>query len=287
MNANLQRFTGFADTYDKYRPAPPLVIREILSRLASEAPPLRVIDLGAGTGLSTRLWKGFEATVIGIEPSADMRQAFAQAQALDTTLSNLVFQEGTSTNTGLPDAFANIVTISQALHWMEPEPTFAEIARILRPGGVFAAIDYDWPPTIHPALEVAFQTCMAQAKAVEKARAISPGVQRWHKDQHLLRMQASRRFGFTKEIFCHSREAGGVDRLIGLAKSQSTVAALLKHGLSEDEIGISDLRKQAQAILAGRVVPWWWSFRMRVGIKNPAAQSRGQAPTLPPDPRTR
>ena len=42
-------------------------------------------------------------------------------------------------------ASADIVTCSQSFHWMEPEPTLAEIARILRPGGVFAAYDYDWP----------------------------------------------------------------------------------------------------------------------------------------------
>jgi ubiquinone/menaquinone biosynthesis C-methylase UbiE len=270
MNANLQRFTGFADTYDRYRPALPLVIRDILSQLAGSVHPLRVVDIGAGTGLSTRLWKDFDAAVIGIEPSADMRRAFSQAQALDPALSNIRFQEGTSTNTGLADACADIVTVSQALHWMEPEPTLAEAARILRRGGVFAAIDCDWPPTIHPALDVAFKACMAKARAVEKAYGISPDIKRWHKDQHLLRMQESGHFGFTKEIFCHNRETGGVDRLIGLAQSQSTVAALLKHGLGEEEIGISDLRKAAEKSLADHVVPWWWSYRMRVGINEPA-----------------
>lgn len=134
MNANLQRFTGFAGTYDQYRPALPLVIREILAQLAGNAPPLRVIDLGAGTGLSTRLWKGFDAAVIGIEPSADMRGAFAQAQALDPGLSNLQCQEGTSTKTGLPDACADIVTVSQALHWMEPEPTVCRGCACPTPG---------------------------------------------------------------------------------------------------------------------------------------------------------
>jgi ubiquinone/menaquinone biosynthesis C-methylase UbiE len=266
MDANLQRFTGFADTYDRYRPALPAVIRDILAQLAGDVHPVRVVDIGAGTGLSARLWKGFDAEVIGIEPSADMRRAFAQAQALDSTLSNIRFQDGTSTKTGLPDACADIVTASQALHWMEPQPTFAEVARILRRGGVFAAIDCDWPPTIHPPLDEAFEACMAKAKAVEKANALSPGIRRWHKDDHLARMQESGRFGFTKEICCHSHETGGADRLIGLAQSQSTVATLLKHGSSNEEIGISDLRKAAEKILADRVVQWWWSYRIRIGI---------------------
>src|SRR5262249_48629656 len=37
---------------------------------------------------------------------------------------------------------------AQSFHWMEPTATLAEIARILRPGGLFAAYDYDWPPAI-------------------------------------------------------------------------------------------------------------------------------------------
>ncbi|MBV9998339.1 MAG: hypothetical protein JO015_04405 [Verrucomicrobia bacterium] len=45
MNANLQRFTGFADTYDRYRPALPVVIREILAQLAGDAHPFRVIGI--------------------------------------------------------------------------------------------------------------------------------------------------------------------------------------------------------------------------------------------------
>jgi len=45
--------------------------------------------------------------------------------------------------TDLPDGCADIVTCSQSLHWMVPESTFAEVARILRPGGVFATYDYD------------------------------------------------------------------------------------------------------------------------------------------------
>lgn len=32
---------------------------------------------------------------------------------------------------------------------MPPERTFAEIARVLRAGGVFAALDCDWPPLVH------------------------------------------------------------------------------------------------------------------------------------------
>jgi hypothetical protein len=53
MDPNVQRFTGFADLYDQYRPELPLVIGELLSQLAGLERPLRVVDLGSGTGLSS------------------------------------------------------------------------------------------------------------------------------------------------------------------------------------------------------------------------------------------
>ena len=36
---------------------------------------------------------------------------------------------------------------------MEPASTLAEIARILRPGGLLAAYDYDFPPALNWELE--------------------------------------------------------------------------------------------------------------------------------------
>jgi len=267
MDPNVQRFTGFADLYDQYRPELPVVVRKILSQLAGGERPLRVVDVGSGTGLSTRLWRGHEASVIGIEPSPDMRVIAERLQATDQSQSNISFKEGTSTNTGLADAFADIVTVSQALHWMEPEPTFLEIARILRAGGVFAVIDCDWPPTIHPDLEQAYNQCMTRAEVAEAKYLVSRGVRRWSKDQHLSRIRDSRLFSFTKEIVCHSVENGDARRLVGLAKSQGTVASLLKYGLSEDEIGISDLCQVAERTLGDRTVSWFWSYRIRIGIK--------------------
>jgi hypothetical protein len=146
-------------------------------------------------------------------------------------------------------------------------PTFSEVARILRARGVFAAIDCDWPPTIHPDLEQAYSECMTQSEIAEAKYRVSKGVRRWGKGQHLSRIRDSGLFSFTKEIFCHSVESGDARRLVGLAMSQGTVASLLKHGLSEDEIGISDLRRAAERILSDRMVSWFWSYRIRVGLK--------------------
>jgi SAM-dependent methyltransferase len=62
---------------------------------------------------------------------------------------NVSFKAGVAQQTGIPDGAADIVTCAQSLHHTEPAGTMAEIGRILRPGGVFAAYDYDWPPMVH------------------------------------------------------------------------------------------------------------------------------------------
>jgi SAM-dependent methyltransferase len=265
--ANIERFMGFADVYDAYRPRPPLAMLEILTQLAQAPQPALVVDLGSGTGLSTAIWAGRAAAVVGVEPSADMRrQAEARSAALPDA-ANVRYQAGYSNATGLPDGCADIVTCSQSLHWMEPESTFAEIARILRGGGVFAAYDCDWPPTVSWAIEDAHLSFRAQLRVAEKAHGYSRDVRSWDKQQHLARMRESGQFRLTKEIVLHHVEQGGAERLVGLELSQGGVATLLKNGVSEDEIGITALRETAQRVLGDAIVPWYFSYRMRVGVK--------------------
>jgi SAM-dependent methyltransferase len=267
VSANVERFMGFADVYDAYRPRPPLAVLDILMQLAQSPQPALVVDIGSGTGLSTAIWAERAGEVIGVEPSADMRcQAEARTAALPDTR-NVRYQEGYSNATGLPDACADIVTCSQSLHWMEPDSTFAEIARILRPGGVFAAYDCDWPPTVSWQVDQAYSACHAQTYAAEQSHQLSREVRSWDKGRHLERIRASERFRFTKEIVLHQVEQGGAERLIGLMLSQGGIATLLKHGVSEDEIGITALREVAHRVLGDAIVPWYFSYRMRVGVK--------------------
>src|SRR6476660_7379924 len=78
FSGNLERFSGFAALYDRYRPQAPVVLVDILTQLAHASPPKLVVDIGSGTGISTVLWGDRAEAIIGIEPNADMR---AQAEA--------------------------------------------------------------------------------------------------------------------------------------------------------------------------------------------------------------
>lgn len=262
FDVNIARFTGFSDLYDRYRPSPPAILAPLLTRLAASPRPELVVDLGAGTGLSTRYWAGHAQAVIGIEPTASMRE-----QAASLGGDGLSYREGFSHATGLPAACAEIVTCSQALHWMEPFPTFAEAARILRPGGVFAAFDYDWPPVSgFWELDQAYEQCMSRAVGFEQKLRLTDGLVRYGKDGHLGRMRESGAFRAVREILVHHQDEGNAERFVGLFLSQGYVQTLLKHGLSESEIGIDALRAAADQMLGETPQPWLWSSRIRIGV---------------------
>lgn len=267
LAANLERFSGFADRYDAYRPQPPAVLLDVLTQLAQVERPRLVVDLGSGTGLSTCIWAERAEQVIGVEPNADMRRQAEARTAAQPDMQNVKYIDAISSQTGLPNASADIVTCSQSLHWMDPEPTFAEVARILRPGGVFAAYDADWPPTMNWQAERAYADFVERAEALGEQRDWYRGVYKWKKEEHLARMQMSGRFQYVREIVIHRTEPGDAERLVGLALSQGSVAKLLQHGMSEQEIGVDEFRTAARRALSDRPITWYFSYRVRLGIK--------------------
>jgi ubiquinone/menaquinone biosynthesis C-methylase UbiE len=260
---NIERFSGFADLYDHYRPAPPAALAEMLARWANLSHPRVVIDLGSGTGLSTRYWADKAEQVIGIEPTADMRR---QAEA-QTPAGNIRYREGFSHQTGLPDHEADVVMCAQSLHWMEPLATFREAARILRPGGVFVATDYDWPPTTSAwEADAAYEACMSRVQELGKQHVMAHPLQQWDKAQHLSRMRESGCFRYVKEMVLHHVDAGNAERLVGLLLSQGSVMTLLKAGLREEQLGIDAFRAVAVRTLGEIPQPWYWSARVRSGV---------------------
>lgn len=263
FDSTVERFSGFADVYDTHRPAPPPVLAAILIALSGGERPAMVVDLGSGSGLSTRYWADHAARVTGVEPSADMRRQAAEA----TTAGNVSYRAGFAHETGLPDAQADIVTAAQAFHWMDPGPTLAEVARVLRPGGVFAAYDYDWPPvTPDWRVQAAFRRFTDWVHEVEAVQGTRAGVPNWEKAGHLDRMEASGRFRFTRELCVHTADDGSAARLVGLALSLGSVQTLLKCAPDAIAPAVEELRAAAGSLLGDRRETWYWTSRVRVGI---------------------
>ena len=266
MSQTINIWSGGAESYDAYRPQSPPVIKDVLTQLAQIQRPHLVVDVGSGTGLSTLMWADRAERVIGVEPNADMRRQ-AEMRTLQYPHSkNVTYQDGLSTQTNLPADSADIVTCSQALHWMEPEPTFEEIARILRPGGVFAAYDYDLPFTIHWQVEQSENEVMAQFRTLRVERGLDADVKSWSKEKHLERMRESKRFRYTKEITLHNTEYGNADRLVGLVISWGAFRYLTQ-GVTEQELGLDQLKEVAHRVIGEEPISWYLSYRVRIGIK--------------------
>ncbi len=251
---------GFAAHYDRYRPRPPEALLHSLLPLARVERAALVVDLGTGTGLSARAWAGLADRVVGVEPNPAM---CAEAERL-TEAANVEFVGAFAQATGLPAGAADLVTCSQSLHWMEPEPTFAEAARLLRPGGVFAAYDYDVVPVCDWEVEDAFAALLERRKALRAELGIQQGADRWSKDGHLERIRESGRFRYSREFLLQSVEEGGAERIEGFARSLGLPVA---HAEFEEKLRYDELREVAERVLGDRVVPLRFGYRVRVGIR--------------------
>jgi ubiquinone/menaquinone biosynthesis C-methylase UbiE len=267
MKPSVERFTGFADLYDQVRPSPPEAIADLLLQLAKLEMAERVVDLGCGSGLSMVMWVARTWSIIGVEPSQDMRREAESRCSRLFSPDALTWTNTEADATQITSNSIDIVTASQSFHWMNPQTTLAEVARILRPGGVFAAIDCDWPPSVLPELELAYNECIAKADDPKYADVRLARVKAWPKDQHLDNIRQSGLFRLARESAFHKIESGNSERLAGLVRSQGSVAALLKAGVSEAEIGLIELRETGRRLLGDRQVPWFWSYRVRIGVK--------------------
>ncbi|MEV4755728.1 class I SAM-dependent methyltransferase [Micromonospora sp. NPDC049559] len=124
-------FGAAAARYDRFRPPYP---RTAASWIAAAPPPARVVDLGAGTGILTRTLIGLGYDVVPVEPDEAMRARLAAATLGATPLA------GSAESIPLRDGEADAVVAGTAYHWFDRDRAHAEAARVLRPGGAFAAI---------------------------------------------------------------------------------------------------------------------------------------------------
>ncbi len=151
---------------------------------------------------------------MGIEPHADMRKK-AVHKALDHPYAAPIeYREGLAHQTGLPNGCADLVTAAQSFHRMEPTSTLGEIARILRPGGLFAAYDDEWPPTLHWELDRLAQEVGSCFVELVRERGLAHSLKLWSKDRHLDRMRESAHFRFTREVLLHHIEQGDTARFL-------------------------------------------------------------------------
>src|SRR5262245_6225019 len=128
------RFTGLAELYAQCRPDYPEKAVDFIVAHSGLAAGSLLVDVGCGTGISSRPFVQRGIQVIGIEPNADMR-ARAVAEPVPAGCPAPEYRAGQAEATGLPDACAAVVLTAQAFHWFERDTALREFRRILKPGG--------------------------------------------------------------------------------------------------------------------------------------------------------
>ncbi|OOG61622.1 SAM-dependent methyltransferase [Rhodanobacter sp. B04] len=129
------RFSDRVDDYVRYRPDYPPALLDWLQREQGVDTRWRVADIGAGTGISSKMFLDAGYRVTAVEPNAPMRAA---AQHSLGAYDGFHAVDGAADATGLADASVDLVAVAQAFHWFDEEATRREFARILRPRGLAA-----------------------------------------------------------------------------------------------------------------------------------------------------
>ena len=83
--------------------------------------------------------------------ASGMRRCFRRVHATDLSAEQIAqaapdpridYRSAPAEASGLPNACCDLVTVAQALHWFCGDVFYAEVRRVLKPGGVFAAWTY-------------------------------------------------------------------------------------------------------------------------------------------------
>jgi SAM-dependent methyltransferase len=253
---------GFAAVYDRYRPAPRPEVLDLLEFLVGGRPQL-VVDVGCGTGLSTRAWADRARSVVGIEPNPRMLE---QARAA-TSAKNVRYREGYASETGLADESADLVTAWQSFHWMEPRPALREASRILRPDGVFGACDYDVRPFVQPEVDAAFGDLLEARREARQRLGLPAGAASWPKEGHLDQIRASGGFRYARELVAHSWWELDAERIVGLAESIGGPRELFGEAAPAVAATFEQLRETARRVLGGRIWRAVLCYRIRLGVR--------------------
>jgi len=126
-------FSGVAASYAAFRPSYP---KGLIEHLAGLAPARHLAwDCGTGNGQAAVLLADHFSRVVATDASGGQI-----AHALPHP--GVGYHVALEDDSGLEDASADIVTVAQALHWLDLGRFYREVHRVMKPRGIFAAWTY-------------------------------------------------------------------------------------------------------------------------------------------------
>lgn len=114
--------------YERARPGYPVEAVWLLVAELGLRPGRTLLDLAAGTGKLTRLLRPSGATVLAVEPVADMLARLPTDLAVHRVA-------GTAERIPLTGESVHAAVVGTAFHWFDGDRALFELGRVLRPGG--------------------------------------------------------------------------------------------------------------------------------------------------------
>jgi SAM-dependent methyltransferase len=139
-------FSTVASRYAEFRPRYPAALFEYLAGLVAS----RAVawDCAAGTGQASEGLAEYFEKVIATDGSAEQIHAAQPCPRVE-------YRVALAEESGLEAASVDLVTVSQALHWFQLDKFYAEVKRVLKPGGVLAVWCYGVHELDEPELHAA------------------------------------------------------------------------------------------------------------------------------------
>lgn len=131
--AAIHSFSRNAGDYARYRPRYPAALFEFLAARTPDR--RRAWDCATGNGQAA----------LGLAPYIDLvvaSDASREQLAVAEPHPRVRYVRGRGEEAPLAAGSCALITVAQALHWLDLDRFFAEVRRIARPGGVFAAWSY-------------------------------------------------------------------------------------------------------------------------------------------------
>lgn len=125
------RFSDRVGDYVKFRPTYPTAAVDAVLKGTAHPERLTVADVGAGTGIFSRLLASRGLTVLAVEPNGSMAREIGPG---------ISWIDGTAERTTLGDGSVDVVVCAQAFHWFKAAEALREFSRVLRPGGWVALV---------------------------------------------------------------------------------------------------------------------------------------------------
>jgi SAM-dependent methyltransferase len=137
-------FSGVASDYAAFRPRYPAALFDWLASICQRHEV--AWDCACGSGQASRPLASHFDLVVGTDASP------TQVAAAEAT-ENIRLVVAASETVPVAEGVFDLVTVAQALHWFVGEAFYAEVRRVVRPGGVFAAWTYGMPHIVTDRIE--------------------------------------------------------------------------------------------------------------------------------------